>query len=152
MPVFFCTRRISDGNLYGEKMKTILPILLWIWQAPQNLVGLALRFWYRRRIISEHRFRGVPYFVVSKMPGGGISLGRTVIIRNNPFGIDWDAWNHEYGHTRQSIYLGPLYLLIIGIPSVLWLLYHRIDRRRSYYWFYTEKWADRLGGVTRFEK
>lgn len=143
---------ISDGNLYGKKMKTILPILLWIWQAPQNLVGLVLRFWYRRRIISEHRYRGIPYFVVSKMPGGGISLGRTVIIRNNPFGIDWDTWNHEYGHTRQSVYLGPLYLVVVGLPSILWLLYHRIDRRRSYYWFYTEKWADRLGGVTRFEK
>jgi len=24
---------------------------------------------------------------------------------------------HEYGHTIQSIILGPLYLLIIGIPS-----------------------------------
>lgn len=26
---------------------------------------------------------------------------------------------HEYGHTIQSLMLGPLYLAIIGIPSTL---------------------------------
>ena len=27
---------------------------------------------------------------------------------------------HEYGHTIQSLILGPLYLIVIGIPSTLW--------------------------------
>ncbi len=27
---------------------------------------------------------------------------------------------HEYGHTIQSLILGPLYLVLIGIPSTLW--------------------------------
>ena len=27
---------------------------------------------------------------------------------------------HEYGHTIQSLILGPLYLIAIGIPSTLW--------------------------------
>ena len=27
---------------------------------------------------------------------------------------------HEYGHTIQSLILGPLYLIIIGIPSTMW--------------------------------
>lgn len=27
---------------------------------------------------------------------------------------------HEYGHQLQSYILGPLYLLIIGLPSGLW--------------------------------
>lgn len=27
---------------------------------------------------------------------------------------------HEYGHTIQSMILGPLYLIVIGIPSTLW--------------------------------
>ncbi len=46
--------------------------------------------------------------------------------------------------------LGPLYLLVIGLPSLLWAALHeKVAPGRSYYWFYTERWADRLGGVER---
>ena len=60
---------------------------------------------------------------------------------------------HEYGHTIQSLILGPLYLLVIGLPSALWcaLPYckeKRKTRHISYYSFYPEKWADRLGEKT----
>ena len=27
---------------------------------------------------------------------------------------------HEYGHTIQSLILGPLYLFVVGIPSFVW--------------------------------
>ena len=27
---------------------------------------------------------------------------------------------HEYGHTIQSLIFGPLYLIVMGIPSTLW--------------------------------
>ncbi len=58
---------------------------------------------------------------------------------------------HEYGHTIQSVILGPLYPLAISIPSGLWCnLPQAADYRRknkvSYYDFYPEKWADHLGG------
>ncbi len=57
---------------------------------------------------------------------------------------------HEYGHTIQSLILGPLYLLIVGIPSFLWasLPYferYRIKKSRSYYDAYPELQANRLG-------
>lgn len=57
---------------------------------------------------------------------------------------------HEYGHTIQSLLLGPLYLVVIGVPSVLWCFLPWCKKKReneqiSYYSFYTEKWADRLG-------
>ena len=57
---------------------------------------------------------------------------------------------HEYGHTIQSLLLGPLYLPIIAIPSALWCFLPWCRQKRkveqlSYYSFYTEKWADRLG-------
>ncbi len=63
---------------------------------------------------------------------------------------------HEYGHTIQSLVLGPLYLIIIGIPSFLWaaLPFLRIMRREkkiSYYSFYTESWADAWGERTAKE-
>ena len=57
---------------------------------------------------------------------------------------------HEYGHTIQSLMLGPLYLPVIALPSALWCNLpvckaHRSSKKVSYYSFYTERWADRLG-------
>lgn len=125
-------------------MKTIWQILSWIWQAPQNVSGLVFRLIYGQ---PNGRFRGVPVVICDRFPGG-ISLGRTIITNR----IDWDSLRHEYGHTRQSLYLGPLYLFVIGIPSLLWAGLYRIRKTGSYYAFYTEKWADKLGGVDRPEK
>lgn len=64
---------------------------------------------------------------------------------------------HEYGHTIQSLILGPLYLLIIGIPSTLWGFSPRLNRKRkekqiSYFSFFTEKWANVLGEKVTKEK
>ncbi len=57
---------------------------------------------------------------------------------------------HEYGHTIQSIILGPLYLIVIGIPSTYWGFSPRLNKLRtknniSYFSFFTEKWANNLG-------
>lgn len=125
-------------------MKLIVEILLWIWQAPQNVVGLVIRLIYGWTAIL---FRGVDVVVSSRFPGG-ISLGRTIVVKR-PYLDNPDTWNHEYGHTRQSLYLGPFYLFVVGIPSLLWAWYWTPGRGVSYYSFYTEKWADKLGGVTR---
>lgn len=125
-------------------MKIIVEILLWIWQAPQNVVGLVIRLIYGWTAIL---FRGVDVVVSSRFPGG-ISLGRTIVVKR-PYLDNPDTWNHEYGHTRQSLYLGPFYLFVVGIPSLLWAWYWTPGRGVSYYSFYTEKWADKLGGVTR---
>lgn len=57
--------------------------------------------------------------------------------------------DHEWGHTRQSLYLGPLYLLIIGLPSIIWAMIHTPNSKKSYYFFYTERWADKLGGIPK---
>ena len=55
---------------------------------------------------------------------------------------------HEYGHTIQSLILGPLYLIVIGIPSTLWGFLgakKRRDEKIPYGAFFTEGWANRLG-------
>ena len=81
----------------------------------------------------------------------GLSLGLFIFL---PQGDDDRLLAHEYGHTRQSLLLGPLYLAVIGLPSVVWAGLPALARRRrrrgtSYYDFYTERWADRWGGVVR---
>lgn len=44
--------------------------------------------------------------------------------------------------------LGPLYLIVIGIPSLLHAAVHdSLCRNKDYKHFYTEKWADKLAGL-----
>ena len=119
-------------------------LALWLWQLPQNLIGLLL-VW----ILSPEASIDFGYaeaFFATRMRGG-ISLGCYVIIRAG--GGNPSTLLHELGHCRQSRMLGPLYLLVIGLPSLLWAAAFKPRPGRSYYDFYTESWADRLGGVKR---
>lgn len=87
---------------------------------------------------------------------GSVSLGNYVLICD---GHDDDdvVILHEFGHRKQSLILGWLYLIVIGIPSLMWAAFghelvnkHRAKKGKkpvSYYWFYTEKWANYLSGV-----
>ena len=128
-------------------MRTLRAILLYVWQLPQNLLGLLFLLVLR----PEMRLNdgGLAIVYRSRQMRGGISLGRYVFLSWGQAG-DRSTVFHELGHCRQSRMLGPLYLMVIGLPSLLWAwLGDRIVPGKSYYWFYTEKWADRLGGVKR---
>ena len=119
--------------------------LLYIWQVPQNLIGLLLRLIYKG---NDDKSNGIIVRRSLNMRGG-ISRGRYIIV--NQFARDKTIY-HELGHCRQSMYLGWLYLLVIGIPSIVWAgLYGSIIKptTNGYYKFYTEKWADKLGNVKR---
>ena len=133
-------------------MNTLKEILLYIWQLPQNLLGLFMLL-FMKPYVSKEKYRGITY-VVSKKMSGGISLGNYVILsysyRNK--NISKKVWDHEWGHTRDSRMFGPLYLIVIGLPSLIWAwLYGSVIpyTKNGYYKFYTEKRADRLGGVVR---
>ena len=133
-------------------MKSILyvvtAVFLQVWQLPQNLVGLVFGWFLKGKqkvspppgISKMIRFRSAANMF------GGISLGSFVYCRQPVYKI---MLLHEYGHCIQSRILGPFYLIVIGIPSLLWALWWHPGRRVGYYSFYTERWADRLGGVER---
>ena len=125
-------------------------VLLYIWQLPQNLVGLLMLAIVRPEDIYDYEGEKLCYSY--RRMRGGISLGKYIIVRSAFRGMNDQTEKHELGHARQSRILGPLYLLVIGLPSLLWALWWRErDRGVSYYSFYTERWADTLGGVTRDE-
>ena len=145
MSVFRCACGISDGNMYcKKKMNRLGEILLWVWQFPQNIIGLIFRLCFGWHSVP---YNGVDVIFDNRFPGS-LSLGRTVIVKY-PYWVKPDTWKHEFGHCRQSQILGPFYLIVIGIPSLLWACWYRKHKRGSYYAFYTEKWADSLGGVKR---
>ena len=83
-------------------LKTTWAVLLYLWQLPQNLIGLA----YREPV-----------------------------------------YDHEFGHVRQSRRWGWLWLPVFAIPSGLHSLF---CRAANYYHFYTERSANRLGGVPNY--
>lgn len=137
-------------------MKEIINFLRILWELPQSLLGFILFQFYS----VDCRCMEAPYgdtrILYSERMRGGISLGRFIIVpwkyRYNSSSYVRDTISHEYGHTRQSLYLGWLYLLVIGIPSITWAWLHSSFKcfdTVSYYSFFTEKWADRLGGVKR---
>ena len=127
-------------------MKKVIEILLYIWQLPQNLVGLFMLAWLRPEFSSVFRTSKIYYSTEMR---GGISLGHYIFLNEKYWDGDGDSELHEYGHGRQSLYLGPLYLFVIGIPSILWAAWWNESRGVSYYKFYTEALADKLGGVER---
>lgn len=139
-------------------MKTFLNSLRYLWQLPQNLLGFILFQIYSVDCLClEVPYRDVHILYSEKMRGG-ISLGQYIML---PWRYRGDyktgsyiekTIKHEYGHTRQSLRLGWLYLIIIGLPSITWAWLHSNFKRFStvdYYSFYTEKNADKLGGVKR---
>ena len=108
---------------------------------------------FMKPYVSKEKYKGITY-VVSKNMSGGISLGNYVILSSyyGDKNRNKKVWDHEWGHTRDSRMFGPLYLLVIGLPSLIWAwLYGAVIpyTTNGYYKFYTEKRADRLGGVER---
>lgn len=125
-------------------IKILKEIGLYIWQLPQNLLGLILSLLYPGYTI--HNINEITVRINPKFYGG-ISLGKYIFLsRENKIDI-----KHEIGHTKQSKLLGPLYLVIIGIPSIIHALVHGSwCHEDSYYDFWTEKWADKLMNIKRY--
>ena len=121
-------------------MKQILHFFIFIWTLPQNLVGLALIYMYKLRYRTKYKSA----YIYDKFPAAGISLGYFILFDDYDNTVTEVDIKHEYGHCIQSLIFGPLYLLVIGVPSEL---NYKFGLSESYYDFWTEKWADKLGGV-----
>ncbi len=128
--------------------RRLLLLLTWTWCLPTTLVGLVAG-WFTVLALSG---RATPYrgATVVRSPRlralGGVCLGPVILVsdRASP-----ELVAHEWGHFRQHLRLGPLYLLVIGIPSATHALWHaaRGGAFPDYFHFWTEAWADHLGGV-----
>ena len=150
----------------------IYNILQWTWGLPQTLAGAGLYLKHRR----DPHFNYNGARVTAWQRDSGISLGKFVFV---PEKKGWSSiqdresrpdketprrsagednvssflLRHEYGHTIQSLILGPFYLLLVGIPSMAWNRLPFFERRRkqtgrSYYSAVFERTANSLGEKT----
>lgn len=124
----------------------MVEILKFFWQLPQVIVAF-IYYWYLRykdEILDTCTFQGAIVFIKRKSCGS-VTLGNHIFL--SPMATDTTI-RHEWGHTRQSLILGPLYLVVIGIPSIIWAATHRTIAPNTFYFnFFTEKWANKLGGI-----
>lgn len=125
--------------------------LLAIWEAPQKALAHLIIWLSGAEKAGEYKDAQLYFWKWS----GGMSLSTHIFL---PFdeldGTEWEEEyiKHEYGHSIQSKYLGPFYLLVVGLPSIIWAGCFKGYRRKkgiSYYSAYPENWADKLGGVKR---
>jgi hypothetical protein len=136
-------------------MNAVVNIILFLWELPQNTLGVAyLLIKTARGSVMSRSLERSRLFV--KVRHGAVSLGLFVFWSDTGDGVfTLDERNrlHEYGHTIQSRILGPLYLPVVGIPSVSRVIYaHRYYKKHGkewtgYYRGFPENWADRLGNV-----
>ncbi|MCP5064643.1 MAG: hypothetical protein GY936_19580 [Ignavibacteriae bacterium] len=133
------------------KLDWLIYSLRYFWELPQNLSGLVVYLLNKKKIISVRKINGRLLF---KNPNFGVSLGNyifwTLSINDRNADIPINL-KHEFGHSVQSQLFGPLYLIVVGIPSISRVFYSRIfysvkkQEWTNYYKGFPEKWADSLG-------
>ena len=140
-------------------MKKILYIFIQCtWGILQSVLGALVflahgkceHFWYHGALVTRWADKS------------SVSLGMFVFVTDEPYFYEKSQDNysmeelsgrllvHEYGHTIQSLILGPAYLIVMGIPSTLWgflpaCAAKRKNEQLSYFSFLTERWVNDVG-------
>lgn len=121
-------------------------LLQFTWGLSVNLAGLIVYLCCRARFPAERFQNGI----VTWLPGnrGGLSLGCFLFVSVRDGEERRRLCAHEYGHTIQCLVLGPLYWLVVALPSVIWchcFADYRKKRGVPYDALYCERWATAWG-------
>ena len=138
-------------------MKRILFYLIqWTWGLLQNIAGLIFMLCLGRQRRGIYHGALITYYKgkpkLSKL--GNCSLGMFIFINGeNSSDLIESIAVHEYGHSIQSLITGPLYLAVIGLPSLIWARRFALKRKTGescdkYTSRYPERQANTLGERT----
>ncbi|MDR3345225.1 MAG: hypothetical protein LBT21_06530 [Oscillospiraceae bacterium] len=125
-------------------MKKPALIAFWLlsltWGLPAALAGAVLAALCLAKGLKPKLFRGNIYFEHVR-PRGSNNLGPFFFLGDNA--IEFTPY-HEAGHGLQNILYGPLFFLVVGVPSELW--YGHFNRKyakeiSSGSWSDGERWA-----------
>ncbi len=141
--------------LEGNVLKIIKAALFYIWQFTfalvQNIIGLIMLAVYKSKGAKSEWYHNALITYIDTKNFGGVSLGMFIFINAKREGDHLhDTKIHEYGHTVQSLLLGPVWLFVIAIPSMIWCNTPYFVKMRkldnvSYYKAYCEGWANTCG-------
>lgn len=127
-------------------------VLLSLWQLPQVIAALVLLLFFRNCSKSKLYHGSIDLTVNVVRTGNrtwGLSLGTFVFVPTNS---SIDCLKHETGHSFQSLYLGPSYLVFVGIPSVTLFIIKRICKKDNvwYHTKYPEVWANKISKAYQY--
>lgn len=139
-----------EKNTANTLKKVLFYLIQWTWGLPVNLIGGIIFLFCTK--IKKRRWQhfGYAYIVYLPWNSGGLSLGLFIFMKDNHKNKVW-TYNtriHEYGHTWQCLILGPLYYIVIAVPSAIWCNFFEGYRKKnniSYYKLYCEAWANTFG-------
>lgn len=125
--------------------------VLFLWQLPQNILALILMPTFKElKLLSYDNYC---YCFRIKGMAGGISLGSFSFISNYIADDNAIVAHEQIGHVTQSHILGWLYLIVIGLPSLIWCrIYKKLGYEGQYNIFFTEKWANNIAGLESYGK
>lgn len=118
----------------NKALSVIVNLFLLIWQLPQvltSLIGLAVFHnytWYK------NEEAGVKVLRVNKgnfIGGACFSSGPIIFVTND---CEENTLLHETGHSKQSLMFGPLFHIIVSIPSVIRFWIKRLCNK-SHEWY-----------------
>ena len=120
-------------------------VFLFIWQLPQNIAGFFMWLFFKMRgdVVKIDATKWSTAYK-SKYMSGGISLGMFCFLSEYGATQKTSIAHELKGHTVDSRIMGPLYLFIVGIPSILNAAF---DFTKCYYDWYPEKWANKHAGL-----
>lgn len=93
-----------------------------------TIIGAFAALFFLIKGVKPHIYKGAIYFIVGEDSWGGIDLGPFFFMDKYFFdgNVDYDSIGHEWGHSIQNIIFGPLFPLLIGVPSLIRATYRTI--------------------------
>lgn len=131
--------------------KTWFYILSYTWGLSLTLIGWLVASVLMLLGYKPKKYAGDLCFVVGEN-WGGLSIGTTIVVSERSNRVD--ILNHEFGHSIQNCYFGPLCPFIVSIPSfvrayyrtvIVWLGIKKYSELPDYYSIWFERTASELG-------
>ena len=133
----------------SKALTIIVNIFLGIWQITQWLTGIIGLIVFHNCELYRNKEAGITVFKVNKGDfNGGACFSSGPIIFVTPY-CDEEVKKHETGHSWQSIIFGPLFHIVVSIPSII-LFCIRRSKNKSREWYYShwpENNANYMGHV-----
>lgn len=133
---------------WGIIMTTIGAIII----GSLNLIKV-IGTWFGKDLkIKTHR-NGCSFITEVGGNWGGLELGAFALCGNySENNKDWfaHARKHEFGHAIQHLYMGPLFIFVVEIPSAVRYWYKRIMQKKGKK--FSNDWYDSIwfeGGATK---